>query len=74
MSQIHFYVPSYVEDELRRRAEAEGVSLSRLVADMVRRQVEPGWPEDFFARVVGGWSGPALERPPQGTLEQREEL
>ena len=33
-----------------------------------------GWPADFFTRIAGGWSGPALERAPQGEFEIRKAL
>ena len=33
-----------------------------------------GWPADFFTRIAGGWSGPALERAPQGEFEVRKAL
>ena len=33
-----------------------------------------GWPADFFTRIAGGWSGPALERAPQGKFEIRKAL
>ena len=33
-----------------------------------------GWPADFFTRIADGWSGPALERAPQGEFEVRKAL
>ena len=32
------------------------------------------WPPDFLNRVIGGWTGEALERPPQGVFEERDLL
>ena len=33
-----------------------------------------GWPAGLFARISGGWSGPALTRAPQGEFEIRKAL
>ena len=70
MPQLHLYVPEEVAAIVRRRAEAEGLTLSRYLALLVEREAAPGWPPAYFERVAGGWKG-ALERPPQGKLERR---
>ncbi len=74
MAQLHFYVPSEVEDQLRHRAEAAGLTLSRYIAQIVRREIGGGWPDGFFEEVAGGWNGPTLERADQGTAEVRDLL
>ncbi len=74
MPQLHFYVPEETAEELRKRAEAEGISLSRYLANLVRSKAPSGWPERFFEEVVGGWKGEPLERSPQGEYEYREAL
>jgi hypothetical protein len=74
MPQLHLYVPETVADRLRKRAQAQGVSVSRMLAEVVLREVGSGWPPDFFAHVVGGWKGKPLARGPQGKLEVREAL
>lgn len=74
MPQLHLYVPETVADRLRKRAQAQGLSVSRLLAEVVLREVGSGWPPDFFAHVVGGWRGKQLARGPQGKLEVREAL
>ena len=33
--------------------------------------VDSVWPQDFFTRIAGGWSGAPLERGPQGEFEAR---
>jgi hypothetical protein len=71
MPQLHLYVPQQVANELRRRAEAEGVSTSKYLAALVERQVAREWPEGWFERVVGRWQGD-LERPLAGEAEARE--
>ena len=44
----------------------------------VRLEEEAGaaqhWPADFFTRIAGAWSGPALARAPQGEFEIRKAL
>ncbi|MBT4504525.1 MAG: ribbon-helix-helix protein, CopG family [Gemmatimonadetes bacterium] len=72
MPQLHLYVPDDLAEEIRQRAESRGVSVSRLLSDLVRREVGCGWPEGFFERVVGGWQGEAPQRPSQGAFEERE--
>lgn len=74
MPQLHFYVPDDVAAEVRQRAMQEGISTSRYIANLVKRQVQRDWPADFFEEVVGGWKGEPLERAPQGDYEQRVPL
>jgi len=74
MPQLHTYVPARLAARLVARAHARGVPVSRYLADLIRRDVDRGWPDEFFARAVGGWQGRPLRRPPQGRLEEREAL
>ncbi len=76
MPQLHLYVPQRTAETLRRRAENRGLSLSRSLTEVVEREagVADGWPADYFDRIVGGWSGEPLERPEQGSLEEREPI
>ena len=53
--------------------------LSTPVADRVTVRIEEeavvqSWPANFFTRIAGGWSGPALARAPQGEFEIRKAL
>ena len=72
MPQLHFYVPEAVAEQLRARARALGLPVSRYLAVVAGRDVHTGWPPDYFAEVVGGWQGEPLRRPPQGRLDDRE--
>ncbi len=74
MPQLHAYVPARLADRLRARARARGVPVSRHLADLIQRDVGSGWPEGFFAEVVGRWRGRALRRPAQGRFEKRAGL
>ena len=75
MPQLHFYVPETTAKKIRQRAQAAGLTTSRYLAELVQRDSHIAqWPERFFEEVVGGWQGESLERPPQGELDQRDEL
>lgn len=50
MAQIPFYLPDPVARELAKRAKARGMSVSRLLAELVRGEIPEGWPEGFFDR------------------------
>ena len=72
MPQLHFYISEEVASVIRKRAESQGISLSRYVANLVQREVSCDWPKGFFEQVAGGWKGEPLERPVQGKYEGRE--
>lgn len=74
MALLKLDLPEDVVTEVRRRAKTRGVTVNRIVAELVRREVEGGWPAGFFEKVVGGWKGKPLERPPQLPPEVRDEL
>ena len=74
MPQMHFYVSKQEAEGLRQLAEAAGVSTSRYLADIVRRETRPTWPAGYFEEVVGGWQGQPLERAPQGAYDQRDAI
>lgn len=74
MSQLHFYIPDDLEEIIRREAQAANMSISRYLAEVVKREVTADWPEGFFEEVVGGWQGEPLARPLQGKFERREIL
>lgn len=74
MPQLHLYVSKEIAAEVKRRADREGVSTSRYLAELVRRECADEWPDGFFTEVIGGWRGAPLERPEQPTPEKRDEL
>ncbi len=73
MPQLHLYVPEKDASELKARAKARGMSLSKFLASLVHRELGKGWPKGYFETVPGSWKGD-LERPPQGELEERDPL
>ena len=70
--QLHTYVPKTLAERVAARARARGLPVSRYLADLIRRDVDLGWPQGYFDRVAGGWKGGPLRRAPQGRLEDRE--
>lgn len=74
MPQLHLYIPDELASEIARRAEAQGTSISRFLAELVRRDIGTAWPEGFFKDVVGGWQGEPLTRAAQLDYEERPSL
>ena len=71
MRRVSLSLPELLAEEVRRRAEARGVSVPRFLSELVEREVGGGWPEGYFERVVGAWKGEPLLRPVQGEHERR---
>ncbi len=73
MAQLHFYIPDSVEDSVKIKAEHAHLSVSKYLAELVKREVANQWPENYFDNF-GQWEGEPLQRPAQGDMEQRETL
>ena len=74
MVQLQLYVPENVAVRIRENAKKKGLSVSRYLAEIVRKELEDGWPEGFFEEVVGGWKGDSVTRPPQGEFGAGEKM
>lgn len=74
MPQLHLYVPQELADRIQQEANAAHKSVSSYLAEIVKREMTPAWPDGYFDEVVGGWQGEVLERPPQGEYEDRVSL
>ncbi len=74
MPQLHLYIPDDLSERIQNEAQAANVSVSRYLAELVRREMTPEWPEGYFEEVIGGWQGEPLLRAPQGEFEEREAL
>ncbi|MDP1636288.1 MAG: hypothetical protein Q8L69_16600 [Gallionellaceae bacterium] len=72
MAQLHCYVPEDIAQQAQQKAAQSGLSLSRYLAELVKRdtRANSGWPEGYFD-LFGKWEGVPLERPPQGEFEER---
>ena len=75
MAQLHCYVPKEIAQQAQRKASQSGLSLSRYLAELVKRDtgVSAAGPEAYFD-LFGKGEGAPLERPPQGEFEERLKL
>ncbi len=73
MAQLHFYIPDSVADTVKIKAEHAHLSVSKYLAELVKREVANQWPEKYFDNF-GQWDGEPLQRPTQNAMEQRETL
>ncbi len=75
MTQLHCYVSEDIAHQAQRRAKQSGLSLSRYLAELVKRDTSASasWSEGYFD-LFGKWEGEPLERPPQLALEKRLEF
>lgn len=50
MTQLHCYVPDDVAEKAQRKAKQAGLSLSRYLAELVKRDTcaSEEWPEGYF--------------------------
>jgi hypothetical protein len=71
MPQLHFYVPDDVAEQIKARAAQARMPVSRYVADLVKRDVGQGWPEDYFERISGKAEGAIMHYEPSGPPEER---
>jgi hypothetical protein len=72
MAQLHCYVPEEIAQQAQSRATQSGLSLSRYLAELVKRDagISAVWPEGYFD-LFGKWEGMPLERPAPVPLEER---
>lgn len=74
MAQLHCYVTDELAKRLKAKAEQSHQSVSKYLAELIRREVDAQWPADYFDQVFGCWEGEPLERADQGEYEQRREF
>ena len=55
MGQVTIYIDDKTEQKARASARAEGMSLSRWVAERIERRARNEWPESV-RRLAGAWS------------------
>ena len=71
MAQLHFYIPDSVADSVKIKAEYAHLSVSKYLAELVKREVANEWPEKYFDNF-GKWESDFLQQPVQNAMEQRE--
>jgi len=74
MAQLHFYVPDDIAQAVQKRAQQACLSVSRFLAELVKREVKNEWPEHYFETVAGQWRDKPLRRQPEGNFESRPEF
>ena len=73
MSQLQCYVSDELAKQFQKKAEQAHLSVSKYLEILVKKEVENQWPEGYF-ELFGTWQGEPLERPDQGSFEQRVEF
>jgi hypothetical protein len=73
MAQLHCYLPEREAKNLKRRASQAGMSVSRYLAELARKDLVADWPPGYFDRVFSV-EDDAIERAPQGEFETRSLL
>ncbi len=64
MAQLHFYILDAVADKIKLKADHAHLSVSKHLAELVKREVANQWPEDYFEKL-GKWKCEPLQRPSQ---------
>lgn len=71
MAQLHCYLPDNEAQSLRHRAERAGMSVSRYLAELARKDLVSDWPEGYFERLFGDPHVAPIKRGEQGEFEPR---
>jgi len=69
MPQLHFSIDERTAREIARLAAAEGLSVSRFVARLVKQSVPDAWPAGYIEAVAGSCSDAPLEAPGELAVE-----
>ena len=73
MQLLHCDVSDALAEQLKHKAEEAQVSVSEYLAELIKKDVNSDWPEDFF-ELFGAWEGEQLSCGEQGSYEQRLQL
>ncbi len=74
MAQLHCYLRDDEARSLRHRAERAGMSVSRYLAELARKDLVADWPEGYFERLFGDDEIAPMERDEQVEFERRAPL
>jgi hypothetical protein len=74
MAQLHCYLPDDEAHSLKLRAERAGMSVSRYLAELARKDLVSEWPKGYFRRLFGESEPAPIERGNQGKLETRADI
>ncbi len=73
MAQLHCYLPDDVAEQLHKKAKHAHLSVSKYLANLVKKEIDKQWPEGYFD-IFGSWEGKPLKRSDQGEYEKRLEF
>lgn len=74
MAQLHCYLPEEEAESLRHRAKRAGMSVSRYLAELARKDLVSEWPEGYFERLFSHDGIAPIKRGSQGDFEDRSSL
>lgn len=74
MAQLHCYLPEEEAESLRHRAKRAGMSVSRYLAELARKDLVADWPEGYFERLFDSDDISPINHGPQGDFEDRSSL
>jgi len=74
MAQLHCYVPDEMAERIRRQAARAGMSVSRYLAELARRDAGPAWPEGYAERVFHCPEGGEMTRGSAEPYESRTDM
>lgn len=74
MPQLHLYVPKEIASKVQEKAKARNLTVSRYLAEVIKRDVGEGWPKGYFDRVCGQWEGEFPDIPREAPEELSETL
>lgn len=63
-----------VTEKIQQKARQSHLSVSKYLAELVKRDAASDWPEGYLENVIGHWQGDALKREPEGDFESRAEF
>ena len=72
MAQLHCSVDEATAARLAEEARKRGLSLSRYLAEIVRRELPEQWPEDYLHAVVGSCASFPIKEPASLPLDDIE--
>lgn len=74
MAQLHCYVPDSIAEKIQQKARQSHLSVSKYIAELLKRDAADEWPNGYLENVLGRWQGSPLERESEGGLESRPGL
>ena len=80
MTQLAIYIEDRLSEKLEKAVKTSGKSKSKWIADVIKKELDDQWPEDFF-NLAGSWKDAKDPdeiikeiREGSDTFEKREEI